>query len=414
LTARRAGFAAFFLLGWAILLVPSLIRDVQGAFAQGDGAMGIAYLAYNGVYVIGTLAIGLLTVRVGRRRVLPAGPLIMALGIGGCALAPGWLAFVLGFVVFGFGAGIVDSGVNALFMDLYPDQRTSALNRLHLWVAIGALTAPFVVGQLVGAGIAWRVILVATAVGALTVAVALGRASMPSGKAVKHVSVAGERRAVTTSRWFYVPLVALSIAIGCYIATEMGVSSWLVRFLEDAELQVATLALSLFWGGLAAGRLVSSMVGDRVRPVALAAGSSALCGVAIVLAVLIPNLPARVVLFAIAGLAAGPIYPTIMALGGAQYPSRTSLVSGVLAASAVIGSVVYPPTVGLMSEAAGLAVGIVGAGVLALAGAVAIVVAHVSGFEAPDAQSSAHRAAGLPAAGPAVAAIDPAPVPPPR
>ncbi len=61
--ARRAGFAAFFLLGWTILLVPSLVREVEAAFSIDDAAMGLGYLAYNAVYVGGTLLVGTVAVR---------------------------------------------------------------------------------------------------------------------------------------------------------------------------------------------------------------------------------------------------------------------------------------------------------------------------------------------------------------
>ena len=60
-----------------------------------------------------------------------------------------------------------------------------------------------------------------------------------------------------------VPLILLAVAISCYLASQVGVSSWLVRFLEPAPLATATLALALYWAGIAAGRLVSSQLADR-------------------------------------------------------------------------------------------------------------------------------------------------------
>ena len=59
------------------------------------------------------------------------------------------------------------------------------------------------------------------------------------------------------------PLLLLGIAIAAYVASEVGVSNWIVRFLEPAPLATATLALSLYWAGLTVGRLVSSVIADR-------------------------------------------------------------------------------------------------------------------------------------------------------
>ena len=375
------GFLGFFLLGWTVLLVPSLVRDIERDFVVGDAAMGLAYLLYSSMYVVGTAAAGVVADRLGRRRVLPAGPLLVAAGLVLGAAAPAWAVFVAGFLAVGLGAGISDAGINGLFLDLYPDhRRAAALNRLHLFVAIGAAVGPLAVGQLVGAGASWQALLLGTAAAMAPVGLLLLVLPMPHGRAEHRVApVAGTAGAVSSSprrvRAVPLPLAMLSLAIGCYIATEMGVSSWLVRYLADAPLEVATLALALFWAGLAASRLVLSLIAGRVATVPFAAASAAACGLAVVIAVVVPWLPVRIAAFAVAGFGAGPVYPLIMAVGGSLYPTRTSMVSGVLTGAAVAGSVVYPPLMGFVSAAAGLGVGMLGAGLFGFATAVGILLA---------------------------------------
>ena len=73
------GFAAFFLLGWTVLLVPSLIREVQRTFDQSDAGMGFAYFVNAVVYVTGTVSAGVLAGRLPRRLLLAAGPGFIAL-----------------------------------------------------------------------------------------------------------------------------------------------------------------------------------------------------------------------------------------------------------------------------------------------------------------------------------------------
>ena len=67
----------------------------------------------------------------------------------------------------------------------------------------------------------------------------------------------------------------------------------------------------------------------------------------------------------------------IVASAGALYPARANAVSGVLAAAAVTGSVVYPPVMGFISNGVGLGVGMAGAGLLMLACAGALVAARL-------------------------------------
>src|SRR2546423_7634016 len=96
-TSRIAllGYASFILIGWTILLVPSLIRSVEGAFGQTDAGIGLYYLVWAISYASGSFVGGLVTERIGRRIVLPASTLLLGLGLGGLAVAPSWTVFML-------------------------------------------------------------------------------------------------------------------------------------------------------------------------------------------------------------------------------------------------------------------------------------------------------------------------------
>jgi fucose permease len=166
--------------------------------------------------------------------------------------------------------------------------------------------------------------------------------------------------------------VLLAIAIACYVAAEVGVSSWTVRFLVDVPLETATLALSGFWAGLALGRVVTAAWGDRYSHSLLAAGSSVIAGVAVILAVATAPSPLAIAAIAVAGFASGPIFPLILTIGSELNRERAAAVAGTLTAAAVAGGVIYPPLVGLVSESIGLGAGLLGAAVLSFLAAVAI------------------------------------------
>jgi fucose permease len=99
---------------------------------------------------------------------------------------------------------------------------------------------------------------------------------------------------------------------------------------------------------------------------------TAACGVAIIAAINVPSTPLAIASFAIAGFAAGPVYPMIMAIGATLYPGRASMVSSVLASAAIVGSIVYPPLMGVVSETTGIWFSMLGAGLFAFASAGAI------------------------------------------
>ncbi|HEX5147513.1 MAG TPA: MFS transporter, partial [Candidatus Limnocylindrales bacterium] len=169
------------------------------------------------------------------------------------------------------------------------------------------------------------------------------------------------------------PLLLLGLAIGLYVASEMGVSSWLVRFLEPAPLTTATLALTLYWAGIAAGRAISSVIADRFDHRRFTITCSVILAAGVAVAVTVPSLPLTITCFAIAGIASGPIFPMIVAIGGDRYPDRSASVAGILTGMGNIGAIAYPPMMGFLSVTIGLGAAMFGNALLALAAAATLV-----------------------------------------
>ena len=361
---------SFLLIGWSGLLVPSLIRSVREAFDQSDAGIGLFYFIYATLYATGSFAGGLATERLGRRTVLTGGVLLHGAGIVMLGVAPTWIVFMLAAVPMGLGAGIIDGGGNGLILDLYVRGRGRALNLLHLFFSLGALSAPVTIGRLVEGGLAWEAVVIGTGLVAFPLAALFGLVAMPGGRRDREAARASGAGRIALQG----PLILLGLAIGLYVAAEVGVSSWLVRFLEPAPLTTATLALSLYWAGLAVGRLVSSGLADRFDHRRFATASAVAMSVALAVAIFVPSLPLSIAFFALAGVASGPIYPMIVAIGGDRYPDRSAAVSGFLGGTAVVGSIVYPPVMGLLSVTVGLTVAMAGNIVIGLACAVALVV----------------------------------------
>jgi fucose permease len=346
------------LVGWTGLLVPSLIRSIEPAFEQTDAGIGILFFVFAVASVGGSMAGGLLTERIGRRVVLPFAVTLIALGLVGMATVPTWVLFLALGIPFGLGSGAIDGGMNGLVLDLYPEGRGRALNLLHLFFSLGALASPLAIGRLVEAGAGWQTILIGTALVAIPLAILFAVVTMPSGRHARSAGVSTVRVGLS------LPIIALAIAIACYVASEIGVSNWLVRFLETASIGLATSALALFWGSLALGRIVTAWLGDRFDHARFAATAALVAAIALVAAVLVPSLPASIVLFGLVGFAFGPVYPLIMAVGGDLYPTRSAAVSGFLSGSAIFGAIIYPPLMGFISVEAGLSVAMIGAAIL--------------------------------------------------
>ncbi len=368
---RSAAFAlacwSFVLIGWSGLVVPALAREIEDGFAQTDVGLGLFYFLTSAAYAAGSVAGGMATERVGRRLILSAAAALLGLGLVGQGLTSDWLAFTLLGVVRSVGAGAIDGGGNGMVIDLFQGARGGRLNLLHLFFSLGALAAPFILAGREVVGLSWQAVIVCSGLTALPLAVLLATADLADGRARPHLAD-GDRRSSLLS----LPLAVLAVAIGCYVACEVGVSNWLVRFLAAAPAATATTALGLYWAGLAAGRLAGARFADRFDHLRLGIAASLLAAAAIAAAVMVPSMTGSILLFTVVGFASGPIFPLIVAAGGERFPDRAAAVSGVIVASSVAGGVVYPPLMGVMSVTVGLPVAMFGTAVVAAAGAGAL------------------------------------------
>ncbi len=385
---------AYGMIGWRSMLVPALIRSIQQDYGQTDAGLGTYFLATALGYAAGALMGGTLVRSLGSRVTLGVAAFAMSLALMVQGLAPPWLVFLPAGVVAGIAGSISDVGINTLYLDLFPRSRGRALNLLHLTWSVGAFIAPVVVALAITLGLPWSWVMLGSGVAWMGVCIALV-ATVPSdarhhahGGREDHAGTAGpasdpdgRRRGLPLS------LIVMGVAIGCYVASEAAVSDWLVRVLEDLPLAVASLALTLFWGGLATGRAVFAKIGNRVEPLRAASAMVSVASVLLLAALLVPFPLLSLALFGAVGVAFGPVFPLIVAAAGSRMPGRTATVSTVLTFAAVLGAVSFPPAVGFLSEAIGLRTAMLGTSVLALTSAVALLAARrLSADQGPDSQ----------------------------
>ena len=307
-TGILGGFA-YLLVGWCGLLVPALIRSIEATHHRSDAEFGVYYLVFGLTCAAGSFGGGLITEWVGRRSVLvvAAGPL--AAGLAALAVSSPWGVFLLAAVPAGLGVGALDGGANGLFLDVFRSSRARALNLLHLCFSLGALSAPLVIGLLVEAGLPWQGVLAASGLVVIGLGALLLVVEMPDGRRGSDDAVRGPGPKGPGSGRSRIPwsLGLVCVAIACYIASEVGVTDWLVRFLEPAPLSLATTALAIYWAGMAVGRLGSARVADRFDHVRFATTAAVAMSIALAGAILVPSVPVSIGLFALAGLAAGPL-----------------------------------------------------------------------------------------------------------
>jgi fucose permease len=361
---RREGVTPFFLLalcglGFAALGLPDGVLGVawpsmRASFGLRLAALGTLLVATTAGYVASSFASGAILARVGVGVLLSLSCLATSTSLLGYALAPAWLAVVALGALAGLGAGAIDAGINT-YVATHHSARTLSL--LHAFYGLGTAAGPAIMTGVLMAGAGWRrgYLLI----GLAQVALAAGFAATLRTWPDTHGGPAERTASAPLARTVELRASQLGIAtFFLYVGLEATAGLWMFSLFEGARglsMAQAGSAVSTYWGALLVGRLLFALV-PTARPTAwmlracmrvLALASAALAldagpGVGLAAA-------------AALGLAAGPIFPALVATTPhrlAAAHARNAV--GFQVAAAAAGQSLLPAAAGVLADSFGL------------------------------------------------------------
>ncbi len=344
---RNAGFFTFFISGICVIsagVVVSLLREEYG-FAYGMTGTLLSLLSIGGL--ISGFVTGVLAGRIGTKKTV----LILSVGYGiGYFLMgiSGWLVVLMAaFFLVGIAKGCCLNTCTILVGDNSPN-RTKGMNLMHSCYATGALLCPFLIAAVSGKGARFSVFLLA-AVGLLMWTVFL---LTPMDTAAK------EKKKVTD--WSFLrsgKVWLLTGLIFCQNAAEFTVNGWMVTYFKDSGIiseGLSAYTVTVMWTATLIARLLIAFV----LPIKNACKAMIVMGLGcivfyIALVMAQSQTAAIVLLFAFAFSMAG-MNPTAVASAG-KMSSAASI--GVMLPAASAGAILMPWITGIVSQFAGLTVG---------------------------------------------------------
>ncbi|MEO8111029.1 MAG: MFS transporter [Ginsengibacter sp.] len=185
----------------------------------------------------------------------------------------------IGTVFIGVGNGMVEAACNPLTVTLFPDNKSTMLNRFHVWFPGG-----FVIGGLLSyvlidnMHLDWRFLIATLFIPAIIYGVLFFKLKFPQTERVTS--------GVSTKQMFSACLKPLFIImIVCMLmtgATELGTNTWIVALLQGAN--VSGILILVFINGLmAVGRSFAGPVVHRLNPNGMLIFSSLFAGIGLIL-----------------------------------------------------------------------------------------------------------------------------------
>lgn len=229
----------------------------------------IASMAFYG-FPAATVLGGVILDSIGMRRMLQIAFFTHLAGLLLTIFAGGFWTLLISTFLVGFANGSVEAACNPMVASLYPDRKTTMLNRFHVWfpggIVIGAVVG-FLMSQM---GLDWRlqcaiILLPALAYGWMF----YGQAFPRTERVESGVSSADMFKAV-----FANPLFTFMAACMILTAnTELSTGQWIDALLKSTGVQ-PLLVLAFINGVMALGRFYAGPVVHRLNPTGMLLGSS--------------------------------------------------------------------------------------------------------------------------------------------
>lgn len=350
--ARAVTFVYFILngtlLGMWVVMIPAVEERVGISHATLGG-----FLVLLGVGAFAGMQLGgRLCDRIGSRLVVPGAAVLCGatLVLPGLADRPWALGAAL--LVFGFGNGTLDAGMNAHAVQVERAYGRPVMSAFHATFSVGGVLAALAGAAAFGLG--WGVPAALTGVGVLGAAVALAaaRGLLP---AVSHEPADGHEagapargsRAVPTRIWLLAVLAFL------VMLCEGAANDWSALHLKTvlgAPESTAAFAYGTFAAAMTVGRLLADGVSARFGSTNVLRYGSALAAGGITLVALAPWIPAALAGWALFGLGLSGCVPQLFSAAGHADPTAAGANVSRVAGLGYIGMLAGPAVIGWLTH----------------------------------------------------------------
>ena len=239
--------------------------------------------------------------------------LLTAIGLVGISFAPNIVVMIIFAIILGYGAGAIDTGLNS-YVSLH--YKAKYLNWLHCFWGMGVAISPMIMSGFLGAGEGqWRNGYRVVALLQLAIAMIILATLKKWDPAVEQEQRDSAKADMTMGQMFRLKGLPTSIlSLGLYCGAEYLIGTWGATYAVhefDLAPEVAAKWVSLYYGGIMLGRIITGFVPERIGD-----DMRVKCGVLISLAgIVFLALPVGDIALAgllLIGIGFGPVFPAVI------------------------------------------------------------------------------------------------------
>jgi len=359
--ALLLAYLAFIMLGLPVGLLGVAWPTLRADFALPLEALGLLLITSTVGYILASFFIARLINRFGIGSLLIWAGLASAAALFGYPLAPAWSVLVAIGALAGFGAGVLDAGLNTYLAAEYQE---SEMQWLHACFGIGATLSPIIMTVSLSQFFSWRpgYYFVGGLMVIMTGAFWLTRSAWiaPKNMAQAAAATGGEKPGLMdfrTSIWASLlqPQTLIGILLFLlYSGAELTLGNWTYTLFTEGRgisPQVAGLWAGGFWAVFTVGRVLGGLYAHRVRlnTLMLSALSLALVGSIIFWWNPLPLVGVLGVF--LVGFAMAPIFPGLVSSTSQRVGKQHAANSiGIQISAANLGGALLPALAGFLAQ----------------------------------------------------------------
>ncbi|MEC8602696.1 MAG: MFS transporter [Bacteroidota bacterium] len=225
-------------------------------------------------FPVATIFGGLLYNYFGPKKLLVAAFLSHLIGLVMTIYADGFTTLLISSFLIGFANGSVEAACNPLIADMYTNNRTTMLNKFHVWfpggIVIGALATNFMNSL----GLGWQLKIAIMIVPTLIYGFMFFKALFPKSENID-TDTSNNIKSL-----FSLLFIFIAICMTLTATTELGTQQWLQPLLEKSGAS-PMLILAMVTGIMAVGRYFAGPIVHKLNPIGVLFMSAIVSTVAI-------------------------------------------------------------------------------------------------------------------------------------
>jgi fucose permease len=341
-------------------LLPTIKHEIPMSYGQLGTLLSETFLGMLVMGVVGSYVMD----KYGKKAFLLAGGFLLVFGLFGTVLSKTFIQiYILNFIT-GMGFGIYEVGINALCADYSGEAKGNDMNFLHFFYGLGAILGPVFVWMCVRLGM-WKLCFAIAAIFPIIVTILILNFKGNKIECANKIETEETSQPINvfTSRFLWIA----GITIFIYVGVEVSTYGWIPTFCKSViskSVLPSSLAATLFWITMTAGRLVSGKIADKIGLEKFILTASAGTMIVAFSWVALPAGTWTIISILLMGLLLSGMYPTLMAVATCTFPKNTGLVASFISIFGAVGGALIPWIIGRTSDRFGI--GILAASILGL------------------------------------------------